>query len=105
MNFEPPLPEERRTGEMAAAIQEILAEKLFVEVESRETDLLQAGLLDSLALIQLLVHLEEKFGVKISLDELEIEDLRSVDSIARMVRKQRDAAVQSLEPAAVPLHG
>lgn len=81
-------PDPSLTGE----IREILAEKLLVEVDSNQSDLLQAGLLDSLALIQLLVHLEERFGVKISLDELEIEDLRSVNSIARLIANLQTGA-------------
>jgi D-alanine--poly(phosphoribitol) ligase subunit 2 len=70
-------------------IRGLLSEKLLVEVDSPDADLLNAGILDSLALIQLLLHLEERFGVKIQLDELEIEDLRSISSIARMVENQR----------------
>ena len=72
-----------------AAIRGLLSEKLLVEVDAPEADLLKAGILDSLALIQLLLHLEERFGVKIPLDELEIEDLRSISSIARLVENQR----------------
>ena len=70
-----------------AAICSILREKMTVEAGSAETDLLQAGILDSLALIQFLVHLEETFGVKIPLDELDIEDIRTVSSIAGLVEK------------------
>jgi D-alanine--poly(phosphoribitol) ligase subunit 2 len=73
------------------AIRGLLSEKLLVEVDSLDADLLKAGILDSLALIQLLVHLEERFGVKIPLDELDIEDLRSISSIARLVENQRAA--------------
>ncbi len=85
--------------EYAAAIQQILSDKLLVEVDSLDTDLLQAGLLDSLALIQLLVHLEERFAVRIPLDELEIEDLRSICSMARRIARQKEAG------NGVPLHG
>jgi acyl carrier protein len=73
---------------LAGPIRALLAEKLLVEVESDDTDLLKTGLIDSLALIQLLLHLEERFGVKLALDELEIEDLRSVGSIARLLARQ-----------------
>jgi acyl carrier protein len=66
-------------------IRQVLSEKMFIEVASPDTDLLGTGLLDSLALIQLLVHMEETFGVKIALDEIEIEDLRSISSIATLV--------------------
>ena len=91
--------------ECAAAIQQILSEKLFVEVDSPDADLLQAGLLDSLALIQLLVHLEERFAVKVALDDLEIDDLRSIRSIASMVANRKIATTEKTEPTAVPVHG
>ncbi len=70
-------------------VRNLLAAKLFIEVGSPETDLLGSALLDSLALIQLLVHLEEKFGVPIALDEIEIEDLRSISTIAALVARQQ----------------
>lgn len=76
----------------ATAIRQLLSEKLMVEVDSPDADLLNAGILDSLALVQLLLHLEELFGVKIPLNELEIDDLRSISSIAKMVENQRVAA-------------
>ncbi len=76
----------------ATAIRQLLSEKLMVEVDSPDADLLNAGILDSLALVQLLLHLEERFGVKIPLNELEIDDLRSISSIAKMVENQRVAA-------------
>lgn len=73
-------------------IRRVLSEKMFLDVESPDTDLLGTGLLDSLALIQLLVHLEETLGVKIALDEIEIEDLRSISSIACLVDRFTVAA-------------
>jgi methoxymalonate biosynthesis acyl carrier protein len=69
-------------------VRKLLSEKLAIDVDSPDADLLGTGLLDSLGLIQLLVHLEEKFGVQISLAEIEIEDLRSVSSIAALVVRQ-----------------
>jgi acyl carrier protein len=75
-------------NQVIGQIKELFADKLLVEVESLNTDLLDAGLLDSLALIQLLVQLEERFGVKIAVDELEIDDFRSIASIARLVASQ-----------------
>ena len=74
--------------EVAAVIQGLMSEKLLVEIESPEADLLKAGILDSLALVQLLLHLEEHFGIKLALDELEIEDFQSVSSIAQLVTRR-----------------
>jgi len=64
----------------------LITEKLLVEVESPEQDLLTSGILDSLTLVQLLLDLEQRFSVTIPLEDLEIDDFRSVSSIARLIQ-------------------
>jgi acyl carrier protein len=76
---------------VASQVQALLAEKLFVTVESHETDLLAAGILDSLTLVQMLMHLEERFGLRVAMEDLEIEELRSIHAIARLVARQKRA--------------
>jgi len=66
-------------------LTELFAKKLNLEVASIDTDLVGTGLLDSLALVELLAQLEETFGVTISIDDLELENFRSIASIARFV--------------------
>ena len=83
---------ERPSVQLVVEITRFIRETLLVEVASPEDDLLATGVLDSLTLIQLLVHLEEQFSLKISLDELEIDDLRSVNSITRLVQSRHHAA-------------
>jgi acyl carrier protein len=63
----------------------LFSEKLNLDVASVETDLIETGLLDSLALVELLARLEESFDVSISPDDLELENFRSIDSIARFI--------------------
>jgi len=63
----------------------LFLEKLNLDVASVETDLIEAGLLDSLALVELLAQLEESFNISISTDDLEIENFRSLDSIAKFI--------------------
>ena len=75
-------------------LTELFAKKLNLEVSSDDTDLVGTGLLDSLALVELLAQLEETFGVSISTDDLELENFRSIDSIAGFVTR-RTAAVQA----------
>jgi acyl carrier protein len=72
-------------------ISRMMAETLLVEVGSPEDDLLATGALDSLNLIQLLVNLEKHFGIRIPLDELQIEDVRSIESMARLVETYKRA--------------
>ena len=51
-------------------------------VPDAETDLLDAGLIDSLALVTLIVAFEDTFGVQLPLDGFDIDRFRSVASIA-----------------------
>lgn len=65
----------------------LIQDQLAVSVASDDTDLLAEGVLDSVTLVQLIMHLEQSFQIRIELAELEIEDLRSVRSIAALVEK------------------
>ena len=67
---------------------ELFAKKLSLDVSSVDTDLVEAGLLDSLALIELLAQLEETFGVSVSTDDLELENFRSIANIAGFVARR-----------------
>ena len=66
-------------------ISAFFAEKLSVEVSSIDTDLIRTGILDSLALVELLTYIEKEFGTEISLDNVEIEDFHSIARIAEYV--------------------
>ena len=50
-----------------------------------DTDLFEAGILDSLAFIDLVMYLEQDFGIRISAEELEPENFRSSSRIADFV--------------------
>jgi D-alanine--poly(phosphoribitol) ligase subunit 2 len=71
----------------------LFAEKLNLDVASAETDLIEAGLLDSLALVELLAQLEESFDVSISTDDMELENFRSITSIAMFVMQRAAVGV------------
>jgi acyl carrier protein len=65
-----------------AQIVSLMADRLNVQVPSAETDLLETGMLDSLAFVGLLVHLEREFNTQMSIEDIEIDDFRSVARIA-----------------------
>jgi len=50
-----------------------------------KTPLLSLGVIDSLSLLRLLGFIEEEFGVEIAIESLDLECLRDLDSIARLV--------------------
>lgn len=72
-------------------IMALFAGHLNITIPSPDADLLASGLLDSLALVELLFQLESIYGVRISLENLDLESFRSVASIAAFVARERDA--------------
>jgi acyl carrier protein len=66
-------------------VQRLFAEALNVQPPAPDADLIDTGVLDSLALVELLFALEREFGVTIPLEELDIEMFRSVAAIADFV--------------------
>ena len=50
-----------------------------------ELDLFDSGVLDSLAFVELLLRLEQDFGVSVSVDDLELENFRTIERIAAFV--------------------
>lgn len=61
---------------------------LHVEVPSVDTDLFETGVLDSLAFVELLLQLEREFGLKTCVDDLELENFRTVARIADFVAER-----------------
>src|SRR5437016_4170619 len=63
----------------------LFAEQLHVEVPSVATDLIDTGLVDSLTFVEFLAQLEAGFGVRVSLEDLEIDRFRTISSIAGFI--------------------
>ena len=72
-------------AEMSGKIRGIFSDTLNIEVPSDETDLIEAGYIDSLALVELLFAIEREFSVSVPLDELEIDNFRNLQSISELV--------------------
>jgi D-alanine--poly(phosphoribitol) ligase subunit 2 len=74
---------ETDTGhELRAQVEDVVSERAGIDVPTTSTDLLEAGLIDSLALVTLIVALEETFGVQLPLDDFDVDHFRSVDAMA-----------------------
>jgi len=63
----------------------LFGDELLIDVGSATTDLIETGLLDSLALVELIAAIEQEFQVDLALDALEIDAFRTVESIAAFV--------------------
>ncbi len=73
------------------ALARLLAENLYVEVPAEDTDLIAAGVLDSLMLVELLVQIERTFDVTIALEDLDLEQFRTLRDMARYIAQRRAA--------------
>ena len=82
-------------AELGAVQQEIAVifrDMLKISVPTPETDILATGILDSVGFVNLILHLEERFGFHIAMETLEPDNLRSISTIAAFVSAQRQAA-------------
>jgi D-alanine--poly(phosphoribitol) ligase subunit 2 len=70
---------------LAGDIRAVLRDHLTVMVDSPEVDLLETGLIDSIGLVELILQLEDRFGVSLPMDTLEIDDFRSINKIADLI--------------------
>jgi D-alanine--poly(phosphoribitol) ligase subunit 2 len=68
--------------DVIAQLTDLVRDQLGVDVPSSDTDLLAVGLLDSLALVTLIVGIEDTFGCRLPLDDFDIDRFRSVDAMA-----------------------
>ncbi len=76
----------------------IFSAALNVEVPSADADLFEEGLLDSRAFVELLLQLEQEFGVTASVDDLDADNFRSISRIAEFVGQRVTAS-----PRVVPI--
>lgn len=74
-------------GTVAERVLDLIEEVCDDEVirEERDIDLFKAGLLDSMAAIELLVGIESEFGVVIAPTAVEREEMNSVNKIIHQV--------------------
>ena len=66
----------------------ILRDQLAIDVTAPDADLIASGALDSLALVELLLRIEELVGVAIPVEELDLRDFRSVRAIGALLAKR-----------------
>ena len=66
-------------------IRTLIEKDLGVEVESEDTDLLESGLLDSLAVVTLIAALEDTFGCEFPLEDFDFDHFRSISTITTFV--------------------
>ncbi len=69
-------------------IQALVSNKLSIQVDSVDADLFETGVLDSMTLVQLILGLEQQYGLELPMHELEIECFSTVARIAGLVAER-----------------
>lgn len=78
---------------MEEEIIEIIADKSGVEPEdikeNMDIDLFEEGLIDSFAMLGLIVDFEEKLGIKLEITEIGRQDINTPNKIIECLSKRR----------------
>jgi acyl carrier protein len=77
-----------QTPDLVAALLALVREKLFDggQVLTGSTDLFAAGL-DSMGIMQLMILIEERFGVRIPESAVTRENFATVESLSALIRR------------------
>ena len=70
----------------------ILRDRLGIDVADSTVDLVDSGVMDSLMLVELVVAIEQECAIVVDLTTVDLDDLRTVERLERMVGEQRGAA-------------
>lgn len=86
-------------ADVEATIGRILSNHLHLDIPSTELDLFEAGVLDSLAFVELLLHLEQEFGITVSVEELEVDHFRTIRRIAEFLLARNGSSAAGVDEA------
>jgi D-alanine--poly(phosphoribitol) ligase subunit 2 len=78
---------------LVSGIYAVLRERLMVIVASPDIDLFETGLVDSIGIVELILALEDRFGISLPMENLELDDLRTVGRIASLIDRISAAAL------------
>ena len=79
--------------ELKAQLKQMIVERLFLKVAPGEipgdANLMEAYGVDSVSLFEIVVGLEDEFGISLAEEDFSIEAFSSVDGIAELVERKR----------------
>jgi phosphopantetheine binding protein len=88
---------------LEAQLALMFEQKLNLVVPGSDVDLFETGGLDSLVFVDLLLCLEKEFGLKVALEDLELDNFRSIARLAKFVASRvGPQGMQHGEPASPP---
>jgi methoxymalonate biosynthesis acyl carrier protein len=67
-------------------IGKVFVQHLHIQAPSPDKDLIESGIIDSLTFVELLARLEQEFSIRIPLEDLDLNQFRSIARIGEFVR-------------------
>jgi len=79
-------------------IKETIMDFIFSSITITDLDaddnLFETGIINSLFAIQLMTFIEKSFGVEVTMDDLDIENFKSINATTSFVMKKNDYTAQ-----------
>ena len=73
-------------------LTQIFYDELNLEIDDVDQDLIEEGLLDSLSLVEMLLMLEQEFGIEVSIVDIDFDQFRTVRNLATFVASSASVA-------------
>jgi acyl carrier protein len=78
------------SAEIIAKIQAFLRKRFRNYEFADDEDIFATGVVNSLFAMQLVMFVEKEFGIEVSDDDLTLDNFRTVDAMAQLVRRKND---------------
>jgi len=89
------------SSQVKEIVRNFINNSINIDTVGDDENLFESGLINSLFAVQLMTFVERKFGIEIGMDDLDIENFKSVGATAAFVaRKTAGQAVQTAPAAA-----
>ena len=71
-------------------IRNYIMENVNLQELNDDFDIFEAGLVNSLFAIELMTFLEKAFSIKVTMDDLDMENFKTVNSTGRFVQRKKE---------------
>ena len=85
--------------ETTASVRQFIIENFLFEEDNnlkKDTSFLENGIIDSTGVLELVMFIEETYGITVDDDEIVPENLDSISSIAEYIKRKQEQSAISL---------
>jgi len=81
---------EARDAQVKDALRAFIADATSVSTIDDDADLFESGLVNSLFAIQLMTFIEKSFSIEVGVDDLDMDNFRSIAATCALVLRKQD---------------